>query len=256
MAIEREAIPIYERIGEGYAERRRADPNWLMQIHSALASDSSLLNVGAGSGSYEPTDRMVVALEPSEMMIAQRPPGAAPVVRGRAEQLPFADRCFDVALAVLTVHHWYDPEAGLAELCRVAAKQVVLTWDPSIFASEFWLVRDYLPEAGYRDQWLATISTVQHSLRNAVSTPMPVPFDCTDGFFAAYWRRPSAYLDERVRNSISGLALLDQGVVQSAMRRLASDIDDGTWYERYSGLADLEQLDLGYRMVVAESLCE
>lgn len=253
MAIELEAIPIYERIGEGYAERRRADPDWLAQIHSALTTDSFVLNVGAGSGSYEPTDRVVVALEPSETMIAQRPPGSAPVVRGRAEQLPFADRCFDVALAVLTVHHWDDAEAGLAEMCRVAAKQVVVTWDPSVFASEFWLVRDYLPEAAYRDQGLATISTVQHYLPNAISTPMPVPFGCTDGFFAAYWRRPSAYLDERVRNSISGLALLDQGVVQSAMRRLASDLDGGIWHERYSALNRLEQLDLGYRMVVAES---
>ena len=253
MAIEREAIPVYERIGEGYAERRRADPGWLMQIHSALAGDSFLLNVGAGSGSYEPMDRLVVALEPSELMIAQRPPGSAPVVRGRAERLPFADRCFDAALAVLTVHHWDDPEAGLAELSRVAAKQVVVTWDPSVFASEFWLVRDYLPEAANREQGLATISTVQHCLRNAVSTPMPVPFGCTDGFFAAYWRRPHAYLDERVRNAISGLALLDQRLVKSAMGRLASDLADGSWYERYSELTGLEQLDLGYRIVVAES---
>jgi SAM-dependent methyltransferase len=246
-------LPIYERIGGGYAARRRADPDWLTRIHTTLASDSCLLNVGAGSGSYEPTDRMVVALEPSELMIAQRPPGSAPVVRGRAERLPFADRCFDAALAVLTVHHWDDPEAGLAEISRVAAKQVVVTWDPSVFASEFWLVRDYLPEAANREQGLATISTVQHCLRNAVSTPMPVPFGCTDGFFAAYWRRPHAYLDERVRNAISGLALLDQRLVKSAMRRLASDLDDGSWYERYSALTGLEELDLGYRIVVAES---
>lgn len=253
MTLERNVIPVYERIGEGYAERRRPDPRWLVLIHSALASDNSVLNVGAGSGSYEPVDRMVVGLEPSEVMIGQRSPGAAPVVRGRAEQLPFSDRVFDVALAVLTVHHWDDPEAGLAEMCRVAARQVVITWDPSVFASEFWLVRDYLPEAADREQGLATLSTVLHCLGNAVSTPLPVPFDCTDGFFAAYWRRPEAYFDERIRNAISGLALLDQGVVQQAMRRLASDLDDGAWHERYSELTGLKQLDLGYRLVVASS---
>jgi SAM-dependent methyltransferase len=243
--------PIYERIGKGYAERRRPDPRWVAQIHRALAGDTSVLNVGAGSGSYEPVDRMVVALEPSEVMIGQRSPDAAPVVRGRAEQLPFAAATFDAALAVLTVHHWGDPEAGLGEMRRVAAKQVIVTWDPEFFASAFWLVRDYLPEAGHREQGLATLSTVLQCLGNAATAPLPVPFDCTDGFFAAYWRRPHAYLDERVRNAISGLALLDQGVVQRAMRRLATDIDDGTWYERYSELAGLEQLDVGYRLVVA-----
>lgn len=246
-------IPIYERIGEGYAEKRRPDPRWLVQIHSAMVGGNSVLNVGAGSGSYEPVDKMVVALEPSEVMIGQRSPDAAPVVRGRAELLPFADRVFDAALAVLTVHHWVDPEAGLAEMRRVAARQVVVTWDPGVFASEFWLIRDYLPEAAHREQGLATLSTVLHFLGNATSTPLPVPFDCTDGFFAAYWRRPQAYLEERIRNAISGLALLDQGVVQSAMRRLASDLDDGTWYERYSQLTGLEQLDLGYRLVIAGS---
>lgn len=253
MKVERNAIPIYERIGEGYAERRCPDPRWLAQIHRAMASDKSVLNVGAGSGSYEPVDRIVVALEPSEVMIGQRSPDAAPVVRGRAEQLPFADRAFDTALAVLTVHHWDDPEAGLTEMRRVADKQVVVTWDPSVFASEFWLVRDYLPEAADREQGLATLSTVLRCLGNAASTPLPVPFDCTDGFFAAYWRRPQAYLDERIRSAISGLALLDQRVVKMAMRRLASDLDDGVWYERYSELVGLEQLDLGYRLVVAES---
>lgn len=253
MTIRREVIPIYERIGERYAENRRPDPRWLEQVGGAVASDYFLLNVGAGSGSYEPADRMVIALEPSEVMISQRSADAAPVVRGRAEQLPFADGVFDAALAVLTVHHWDDPDAGLREMRRVAAKQVVVTWDPSVFASEFWLVRDYLPEVAHRERGLATLSAVLHSLGNAASTPLPVPSDCTDGFFAAYWQRPQAYLDERIRNAISGLALLNQRAVQLAMRRLESDLKDGTWYEQYSDLMELEQLDLGYRLVVAES---
>lgn len=245
--------PIYERIGEGYAERRSPDPRWLASILHAMADDDCVLNVGAGSGSYEPVDKIVVALEPSERMIGQRSPDAAPVVQARAERLPFADKTFDAALAVLSLHHWDDPETGLAEMRRVAGKQVVVTWDPGVFASEFWLVRDYLPEATDRERGLATLSTALHCLGDAKATPLPVPFDCTDGFFAAYWRRPHAYLEEGVRNAISGLALLDQDVVQSAMRRLASDLDDGTWYGRYHHLMGLDQLDLGYRLVISDS---
>lgn len=156
-------------------------------------------------------------------------------------------------MAVLTVHHWSNPEVGLSEMRRVATKQVVVTWDPSIFESQFWLVRDYLPEAAVRERGLATLTTVLRCLSSTACIPLLVPHDCTDGFFAAYWRRPRAYLDQRVRDAISGIALLDQVIVQSAMRRLQTDLDDGTWYERYSGVTGLEQLDLGYRLVVAES---
>ncbi|MFC1895613.1 class I SAM-dependent methyltransferase [Thermodesulfobacteriota bacterium] len=185
-------------------------------------------------------------------MIGQRSSSAAPVVCGVAEQLPFLDGAFDVALAVLTVHHWSDPGAGLTEMRRVSLKQVVVTWDPDVFARQFWLVRDYLPEAAKRETQLATLAAVLAHLKPATTEMLPVPDDCTDGFFGAYWKRPHAYLDSTVRGAISGLALLDGGVVSTAMERLQLDLGDGRWYERYSELTDLCEIDLGYRLVVSE----
>src|SRR2546428_8304106 len=152
----------------------------------------------------------VVGVEPSQIMIRQRSSSAAPVVRGVAERLPFLDGAFDVALAVLTVHHWSDPSAGLAEMRRVSRKQVVVTWDPDVFARQFWLVRDYLPEAAGRETQLATLATVVTHLGPATTAVLLAPDDCTDGFFGASWKRPYAYLDATVRGAISGLALLDR----------------------------------------------
>jgi SAM-dependent methyltransferase len=185
-------------------------------------------------------------------MIRQRSSSAAPVVRGVAEQLPFPDDAFDVALAVLTVHHWADPGAGLAEMRRVARKQVVVTWDPDVFARQFWLVRDYLPEAVERERQLATLATVLAHLEPTTTEKLLVPDDCTDGFFGAYWKRPHAYLDATVRGAISGLALLDRGVVSAAMERLQFDLSQGGWHTRYTALREVGEIGLGYRLVVAE----
>lgn len=194
----------------------------------------------------------VVGVEPSEVMLSQRSSSAAPVVRGLAEQLPFPDGAFDVALAVLTVHHWIDPVAGLSEMRRVSKKQVVVTWDPDVFARQFWLVRDYLPEAAEREADLATLETVLTHLAPATTETLPVPGDCADGFFAAYWKRPHAYLDSNVRRAISGLALADQRVVSAAMERLRLDLANGRWHEQYAELTGLCEIDLGYRLVIAE----
>jgi SAM-dependent methyltransferase len=219
----------YDRIGTAYASVRRPDPRWVTRIHQAL-----------------------VGVEPSEIMIRQRSSSAAPVVCGVAEQLPFRDGAFDVSLAVFTVHHWSDPSAGLTEMRRVARKQVVVTWDPDVFARQFWLVRDYLPEAAARETRLATLATVLARLGSATTERLLVPDDCTDGFFGAYWKRPHAYLDATVRGAISGLALLDQSVVSVAMERLQFDLGQGRWHARYSELMELREIDLGYRLVVAE----
>ena len=246
------AVDLYDQIGGGYAAQRRPDPRWVERIHCRLEGFDTLVNVGAGAGSYEPEFMFVAGVEPSATMIRQRPSSAAPAVCGVAEHLPFADGAFDVALAVLTVHHWTDPAAGLTEMRRVSRGQIVVTWDPEVFAREFWLVRDYLPEATAREAHAATLATVSAQLGGAESQPLPVPADCTDGFFAAYWRRPQAYLDARVRGAISGLALLDDDVVSAAMKRLRSDLDDGRWHARYPELAELHEIDLGYRLVVAE----
>jgi SAM-dependent methyltransferase len=245
---------VYDQIGTDYGSVRRADPRWLARIHQVLEGERTLVNVGAGAGSYEPAFMWVVGVEPSKTMIEQRPSSAAPVVCGVAERLPFPDGAFDVALAVLTVHHWSDPAAGLEEMRRVSRKQVVVTWDPDVFARQFWLVRDYVPEAAEREKPLATLATVSAHLGPAATEGLPVPADCTDGFFGAYWKRPHAYLDSTVRGGISGLALLDQGVVCAAMERLKSDLDHGHWHARYSGLMELCEIDLGYRLVVAGEL--
>jgi len=194
----------------------------------------------------------VVAVEPSQAMIMQRPLSAAQVVRGVAEHLPFLDGAFDLALAVLTVHHWSDPGAGLAEMRRISRKQVVVTWDPDIFARKFWFVRDYLPEVAEREAKLATLAMILEHLGPATIEALPVSDECTDGFFGAYWKRPHAYLDATVRGAISGLALLDQGVVLSAIERLKRDLNHGRWHARYSELMNLHEIDLGYRLIIAE----
>jgi hypothetical protein len=243
---------VYDGIGVGYAAQRRPDPRWERAIHAALGDARSVVNVGDGSGSYEPRASGTVAVEPSSVMIAQRPDDAAPVVRGRAESLPFPDGTFAASLAILTVHHWTDIGRGLGELRRVASRHVIVTWDPDLFAP-FWLVRDYLPEWYERESSLATMATIAAAFDDPTIVPLPVPADCTDGFGGAYWRRPEAYLDPRLRASISGLALLDQEVVDAAMARLGIDLETGRWYERNAGILDLDELDLGYRLVVADA---
>ena len=247
---------MYDRtcLAVGYSSRRRADPRVAAQIAAALGPASRVLNVGAGAGSYEPRRPgcAVVAVEPSIAMLAQRPLGAASAVRAVAEHLPFADGSFAAALASLTVHHWSDPAAGLAELRRVAPRQVVLTWDPDVVARSFWFTRDYLPGAlaRERERGLWTVDEIAAALAPVQVEPVPVPWDCTDGFFGAYWRRPRAYLLPVVRNAISALALLDPGVVDDAVRRLSADLDTGRWQQRYAHLSRLDSLDLGYRLVV------
>ncbi len=192
----------------------------------------------------------MIALEPSRRMIAQRGARAAPVVQGVADAMPFPDQSFDVALAVLTAHHWPDATAGLAEMRRVAARQVIVTWDPGLFAERFWLVRDYLSVEDPDDLFAGR--RIASQLRNVRTVPLPVPHDCTDGVFGAYWRRPEAYLDAHVRASISGLALADPAIVQPALARLEADIRSGAWHRKYADLLDVEELDLGYCVLVGE----
>lgn len=240
----------YDTIGVDYASRRREEPTWARAIVAALGDAASVVNVGAGTGNYEPRDRVVVAVEPSVTMLAQRRGGAAPVVRAGAEALPFCDHAFDAALAVLTVHHWRDPAAGLAELARVAPRQVVVSWDRDATLA-FWLSRDYLPELEAHVSGQSTVDDVVGALDVRDVRVLPVPRECADGFLGASWARPEAYLDPTTRGAMSGLALLDPGVVDAAMARLARDLADGTWHERNAELEALGELDAGFRLVVA-----
>ena len=227
----------------------------MSELHFALGSAVTVVNVGAGTGSYEPGNRQVTAIEPSAVMIEQRPPGAAPVIQGCAENLPFAAREFDAGMAILTVHHWTDPRAGLAELRRVSARQVVLTWDPDV-TSGFWLLEEYLPELKGSESGLPTLGFIAAELERlgarVTVNPVPVPADCVDGFLAAYWRRPGSYLDPEIRRAISGLARLDQGVVERAMERLESDLATGRWRASHDHLFSIDSLDAGYRLVCAD----
>lgn len=243
------AEALYDRIGVGYSVYRRPDPRIKARIDAALGSARAVLNVGAGSGSYEPAGRAVVAVEPSAAMIRQRPHDSAPAMRATAEHLPFRDASFDAALAVLTLHHWRDWRAGLTELRRVARERVVLlTWDPD--AARFWLLEEYFPEILEADRLTFPSLEEMASVLGPVEVqPVPIPADCTDGFLGAYWRRPSAYLDAGVRGAISGFVRLGDPGPQLA--RLAADLADGTWAARHQALLSATELDLGYRLVIA-----
>jgi SAM-dependent methyltransferase len=238
----------YDAIGGSYTGTRAEDPRIAAAIHAALGDARTVLNVGAGAGAYEPRDREVTAVEPSAVMRAQRPPGAAPCVDARAEALPFPDGAFDAAMAVLSDHHWTDRAAGLRELRRVARRAVVFQWDPA-YRDAFWLVRDHLPDfaAGMR----GTFDVLRDALGAPREIPVPIPHDCRDGFLMAYWRRPEAYLDPAVRANISVFALLPPAQVDAMVASLRADLESGAWAARHADLLDREALDLGYRVVVA-----
>ncbi len=239
----------YDTIGRDYARQRRPDPRIARTVARALGGARSVVNVGAGTGSYEPSDRAVVAVEPSAVMLAQRPADAAPAVLASAERLPFSDGSFEAAMAVLTVHHWSDWRAGLAEMRRVARDRVVvLTWDPS--HPGFWLVRDYFPDLIEFDRRIfPALPEFEAILGRVEVSAVPVPHDCADGFLGAYWRRPAAYLDERVRSGISTFARI--GDVAPRLGRLRVDLESGRWAVKNAELLGLEKLDLGYRLVVS-----
>ncbi|HEU4885091.1 MAG TPA: class I SAM-dependent methyltransferase [Longimicrobium sp.] len=240
---------LYDRIGVGYSAYRRPDPRIAARIAEALGPARSIVNVGAGAGSYEPADRAVVAVEPSAEMVRQRPPGAAPAVRASADGLPFRDRAFDAAMAVLTIHHWPDWRAGVAEMRRVARGPVViLTWDPD--HPGFWLVQDYFPEILEIDRViLPPFAEIEHVLGPCTVHPVPIPADCSDGFLGAYWRRPEAYLDTGARGAISAFARIQ--TLDAGLDRLREDLADGTWQRRHGSLLSLPEIDIGYRLVVA-----
>ena len=238
--------PAYDTIGLNYADLRRPDPRIAALIECALGGAETVLNVGAGTGSYEPSGRRVIALEPSATMIAQRPVGAAPAIQGHAEAPPFPDDSFDAAMAVLTVHHWSDQPQGLRELRRVARGPVaVLTFDP---LARPWLT-DYLPELAVLDEaQMPAIGDYARHLGPVDIQPVPVPRDCSDGFLYAYWARPAAYLDPRIRTGSSSFWKLP--AAQAGLARLERDLASGAWHERHGHLLEQNALDVGYRLIV------
>jgi SAM-dependent methyltransferase len=242
---------LYDTIGTTYTVTRRTEPRIAAQVWAALGDARTVLNVGAGTGSYEPPGRDVTAVEPSAVMRAQRPADAAPCVAGTAESLPFEDQSFDAAMALATIDHWTDPIAGLREMRRVARRVVVFLFDTSD-PSQFWLTRDYLPEfAALRAcRVLASLTELARAI-GARMEPVLIPWDCADGFFEAYWRRPGAYLDERVRRGVSVWAGVGPEAEQRAVRSLRDDLASGRWAERNRDLVELEAAELGARLLIA-----
>jgi hypothetical protein len=240
---------LYDTIGATYTVTRRTEPRIAAQVWAALGDAQTVLNVGAGTGSYEPPGRDVTAVEPSAVMRAQRPAGAAPCVAATAESLPFEDQSFDAAMAFATIDHWQDPIAGLREMRRVARRVVVFTKDFSD-PGLFWLNRDYLPE--YADLFIGRPSLTDLArVIGARVEPVLIPWDCADGFYEAYWRRPAAYLDEHVRRGMSTWARVGPDAEQRAVRSLGDDLASGRWAERNRDLVDLDAAELGERLLIA-----
>jgi SAM-dependent methyltransferase len=240
----------YDRIGRTYTRTRATDPRIAAPIWAALGDARTVVNVGAGTGNYEPADREVTAVEPSEVMIAQRAPDAAPCVQASAEDLPFEDGSFDAAMAVLTIHHWSDWRAGIEEMRRVARRVVLLSWDPS-FAGRLWITAEYFPFAAAEEGTFPSLADQAGAVRATRVTSVPVPADCRDGFYGAHWRRPEAYLDPDVRAGISVLSMRTPEELEPGLERLRADLESGAWAERHADLLERDELDLGYRLLVA-----
>ena len=241
---------LYDTIGATYAVTRRTEPRIAARFWAALGDARTVLNVGAGTGSYEPPGRDVTAVEPSAVMRAQRPAGAAPCVAGVAESLPFEDQTFDAAMAFSSIHHWQDPIAGLREMRRVARRVVVFTFDASDtgWRRRFWLTRDYLPEFADLLAGRPLVTEMARAIGARIE-PVLIPWDCADGFFEAYWRRPEAYLDDRVRRGVSVWARVGPQAEQRAVRSLHDDLASGRWAERNRDLVDLDAAELGLRLL-------
>lgn len=244
----------YDDIGGEYTAARRADPRIATRIHEALGDAHSVANVSAGAGAYEPPDREVLPIEASERMIAQRSPRLPRAIFGHPESLPLSSDSVDAAMACLTLHYWADWRIGLQELRRVARKRVVIfTYDHS-YGEHFWLLRDYLPKLGRLDSArFPAIAEQRAAIGEEVRIEsVPIPHDCVDSVLGAYWRRPSAYLDQRVRADISTFRLPGAGRLLGGLDRLAEDLRTSRWEKRNSDLLGREELDLGYRLLVCE----
>lgn len=244
----------YERHGRSYAVLRRPDQRIASRVVAALGDARTVANVGAGTGSYEPEDRHVVAVEPSAVMRAQRPAHLAPAISGVAESLPLDDRSVDAAMAVLTVHHWADPVTGLHELRRIARGPVaVLTLDIEVLG-RYWMLADYLPEGIDDDRRrFPAVETIAEALGGARVESVPIPADCTDGFFESYWARPEAYLDDGVRSAQSVWPRLPAGVERRAISALGADLATGIWDDRHGHLRHQLSYDDLLALIVSES---
>ena len=240
---------LYDAIGVTYAVTRCTDPQIASQLYPELQGATRIVNIGAGTGSYEPEHVDLVAVEPSMQMIAQRKPGAYRVEQAFAEKLPFEDRSFSHAMTVLSMHHWENRALAFKEINRVATEKfVAITWDPR--AETFWLTRDYFPEIHETDKRIfPDLDELSEHFDDVSIYPLPIPSDCQDGFFAAFWKRPKAYLSSTVRQSMSPFAKLQN--LAEGLRRLETDLASGAWATKNHAILSLAALDVGYRIISA-----
>jgi len=242
-------MALYNTIGQTYSSFRRPDPRIATAIEAALGDAASVVNVGAGTGSYEPRDRSVIAVEPSEVMISQRSPDAARCVQGSADSLPLETASVDAAMTILSAHHWPDLERGFREMARVARRRVVLlTWVPD--AAPFWLTEDYFPEILSYDRTIFPASGVlatmlERTIGPVRVAPLAIPHDCADGMLCAYWRRPELYLEADRRSAISSFSRIN---AEAGLTKLREDLANGSWAQRNRPILALDKLDLGYRL--------
>ena len=242
----------YDQFGAPYSRTRRTDPRIEAHVHAAFGDARTVVNIGAGTGGYEPRDRDVVAVEPSRVMLQQRSPDKAPAVQAVAEALPFPNASFDVAMATLTLHHWSDVGRGLSEMRRVAARQVIFMFDAS-WATSIWLVEEYFPailDIPSEQRAPDTADIAQHLDVQSIA-PVPVPADCVDGFAGAYWNRPEAYLDPEIQAGMSSFAQMEPVARREGTERLRADLASGAWDARHGELRARSEMDIGYRLVVA-----
>lgn len=246
--------PRYERIGIGYAQTRREDPRLAERIHAALGDALTVVNVGAGAGSYEPRDRHVIAIEPSDVMAAQRPPDLAPAIRAGAGDLPLRDQSVDAAMAILSVHHWdEEQERGVREMRRVARGPVViLTYDAEV-SGQMWLIADYLPEVDDLDRRIfPSAEELRRWLGGSVCVQtIEIPDDTPDWMLGSFWAHPERVLDPVARAATSGFARLAPEVVDRVTEAVQRDLDSGAWDERHGHLRELRSFDAGMRLIIS-----
>lgn len=245
--------PRYDSIGHGYTVTRREDPRFARLIRAALGDARWVVNVGAGAGSYEPRDRYVVAIEPSDVMAGQRPPELAPALRGHARDLPLRDASVDAAMAILSIHHWDDyQEQGVRELRRVARGPVVLLTCDAGVSSRMWLMSDYLPEVAALDrQIFPTMEQLSDWLGGETRVEVvPIPRDTCDWMLMSFWAHPERVLDPLARSATSGFARMPPEIVTRSVEAVRRDLMDGTWESRYRELRELDEYDAGLRLVV------
>jgi SAM-dependent methyltransferase len=248
-------VPRYERIGHQYARTRREDPAIRRWIEDALGDARTVVNVGAGAGSYEPLDRHVVAIEPSDTMANQRPRSLAPAIRASAGHVPLRDASVDAAMTVLSLHHWDDErEQGVRELRRVASGRVViLTYDPRV-SGEMWLMKDYFPEVAELDRRIfpPPEQIVEWLGGRAKTFTVAISCDTPDWHLGSFWAHPERVLDEQARNATSGFARAEAAVVERVVTAVRRDLEDGTWDARHGHLRQLREYDGGLRLIVAD----